>query len=308
MIIPLILFIAGLAVLIKASDYTVRNAISLSRQSGISEIIIGFLFVAMGTSVPELSIAIISSANGHGILSLGNLIGANIAILALIFGFMALFGFAIQKERLMEINQSIIFAGIIAIFLVYLGTADAAFGIFSIILFYAFCLNIMREEKAIEKRRKEKDKNRILITALYLAGSIALVIAGAELIVKSAVDIANTFGLAESVIGATILAIGTTIPELSVSIMALRRRDINLAIGDSIGSIVINIALILGIASIINPIAIDPAGRLALVSMLVISAIFLYFATHLKLKREQGIILIASYAIFLYLLLSGFGV
>src|SRR3989344_6635670 len=120
MLLALALLVAGFAVLLKASYYTVRNSIRLSRCTGISEIIIGFVVVAIGTSVPELSIAIVSSAHGAGALSFGNLIGANIAILTLIFGAMALLGFTIEKKRLMEINQAVIFAGIIAVFMLYL--------------------------------------------------------------------------------------------------------------------------------------------------------------------------------------------
>ncbi|MBI2172712.1 MAG: sodium:calcium antiporter [Candidatus Aenigmarchaeota archaeon] len=305
MLLPAILLIAGFVVLLKASDYTVRHSIALSRQSGISEIIIGFVLVAIGTSVPEMSIAVISSLHGNGSLSFGNLIGANVALLTLIFGVMALIGFKIQKERLMEINQAVIFTAIIAVFLIYLMKVDIAFGLFSIILFYAFLKNIYSEEKRFERKRHPKDRKKTAKILLYLLASIALVVAGAEMITKSATEISALFGLGNTVIGATLLAVGTTIPEFSVNIMALRRKDINLAIGDSIGSIVTNITLVLGIASIISPIYIDASGRLALVTMLVASGIFLYFATHLKLKKEQGLILIASYIIFLYLMLSG---
>ncbi len=305
MLLALVLLAAGFIVLLKASDYTVRNSISLSRQSGISEIIIGFVFVAIGTSMPELSIAIISSLHGNGLLSFGNLIGANVMLLTLVFGVMALIGFKIQKERLMEINQAVIFAAIIAVFLIYLMKVDIAFGIFSIILFYAFLKNIYSEEKKIERKRPSRNRKKTAKILLYLLASIALVVVGAEMITKSATEISALLGLGNTVIGATLLALGTTIPEFSVNIMALRRKDINLAIGDTIGSIVTNITLILGVAAIINPISIDASGRLALVTMLIASGIFLYFATHLKLRKEQGIILIASYAIFLYLMLSG---
>lgn len=305
MLIPLILLLAGFAVLLKASDYTVRHSIALSRQSGISEIIIGFVLVAIGTSVPEMSIAVISSLHGNNSLSFGNLIGANVALLTMVFGAMALAGFRIQKARLMEINQAVIFAAIIAVFLIYLMKVDMAFGIFSIILFYAFLKNIYGEEKAIESKKPARNRKRTLRTLLCLLASIALVVIGAELITKSASDIASLFGLGSTAIGATLLAIGTTIPEFSVNVMALRKKDINLAIGDSIGSIVTNITLILGIAAIINPITIDASGRLALVAMLAASGIFLYFATHLRLRKEQGVILIACYAVFLYLMLSG---
>ena len=305
MLLPVILLIAGFVVLLKASDYTVKNSIALSRQSGISEIIIGFVLVAIGTSVPEMSIAVISSLHGNGSLSFGNLIGANVALLTLVFGVMALIGFKIQKERLMEINQAIIFTLIIAVFLIYLMKVDIAFGIFSIVLFYAFLKNIYSEEKRLERKRHPKDRKKTAKILLYLLASISLVVVGAEMITKSATEISAVFGLGNTVIGATMLALGTTIPEFSVNIMALRKKDINLAIGDSIGSIVANITLVLGVASIISPIYIDASGRLALVTMLVASGIFLYFATHLKLKKEHGLILIASYIIFLYLMLSG---
>lgn len=305
MLIALALLAAGFVVLLKASDYTVRNSIHLSRCTGISEIIIGFVVVAIGTSVPELSIAIVSSAHGAGTLSFGNLIGANIALLTLIFGAMAILGFTIEKKRLMEINQAVIFAGIIAVFLIYMSRTDAAFGIFLIILFYAFLKNIMSEEKEKEKKNRRRNRKAALKVAAYLIGSVALVVVGAEMITRSATEIANLFNLGNTIIGATLLAIGTTIPEFSVNIMALRRKDINLAIGDSIGSIVTNITLVLGVASLINPIVIDAPGRLALMTMLVVGGIFLYFATHLRLKKEQGVILILSYIIFLYLMLSG---
>ena len=309
MILQILMLLAGFAILLKASDYTVKNSIILSRQTGVSQIIIGFVFVAIGTSVPELSIAIVSSLNGHGSLSFGNIIGANVANLTLIFGTMAILGLKIEKKRLIEINQAIIFTAIVSVFIIYSSTINAAFGIFLLIIFYAFSRSVVMEEEDIEKRvHKKHDRKKIAMTAIHLVASIAAVVIGAEFITNSSVQVAEFLGLGSTMIGATLLAAGTTIPEFSVGIMALRRNDVNLAIGDSIGSIVTNITLILGIASIINPIHVDATGRFAAMSLIAISGIFLLFASRLKLKKEHGVMLIICYVIFLYMILSMFAV
>lgn len=306
----ILLFLAGILILIKSSDLAIRYAVRLSHETGINEMAIGFILIAVGTSLPELAIAVLSSVRGEGLLSFGNVVGANVTNLTLIFGLMSMFGLRLSSRDAEKSTAAIIITTIIGLMLLALGGADLAFGLFLLIVFYAFSSMVMKEGIKIRnssKGNKGKEKGHFDGLAsrhlIYLLASIAVVVASAHLVTNSAIQIAQQLGVAQALIGATVLAIGTTLPELSVCTVAIRRRNVDLAVGNAIGSVITNITLIVGVAALINPIAIGMVSRTALVAMIAVNLIFIYFITRRTFRPLEGIVLWAIYVFYMMVML-----
>ena len=300
MLLEVLFLIAGLVLLVKASDITINRATALSQLSGISQITIGFIFIAIVTSLPELSIGIISSIQGEGTLSLGNLIGADIANLALVFGIMSFIGFNMGKIYSVRLEQALILTAGIAFFIIILGEIGLAFGVFCLLIFYLFSSSVMKEG-IVTPPEKGIKTIRIIRAALMLIASVSLVIVSAYIVTTYAIQISISLGIAESVIGATILAIGTTLPELSVNVTAIRKGNISLAIGDLIGSLVTNLTLILGLVAIINPLRIGFDIVFIAFFMMAINALFFAMARQMNFRYKQAIVLLGIYASYLIL-------
>jgi len=301
MLLQLALLIGSLLVLAKASDFTVKNAVKLSKFSGISQVVIGFILIAVATSLPELTIGVISSISGDGALSLGNIIGANIVNVALIFGLLSFIGFKMTKKDVEKTTFSVMLISIVGIFVIITGATDIVMGIFLLIIFYIFSKTMLKDGIKIKKMKDGRSTGRY---ALLTVLGIILIMLSAKAVTDSAIEIALSMSLSETLIGAAILSIGTTLPELSVGLAAVRRRNPELAVGDGIGSIVTNITLVLGVASIINPIAIDAVARISMLSMILISAAFVLIARRLNFDKRAGILLLLMYAAYLAIILG----
>lgn len=300
MLIEVLFLLAGLLLLVKASNITINRAAALSQLSGISQVAIGFIFIAIATSLPELAIGIISSVSGEGILSVGNLIGADIANLALVFGIMCFLGFNIGRIYSVRIEQALILTAGIGLFIIILGQIGIAFGVFCLLLFYLFSSSVMKE--GVVTPTEEGIKTiKIVEAAGMLLVSVSLVIISAYIVTTYAIQISMYLGVAESIIGATILAIGTTLPELSVNVSAIRKGNISLAIGDLIGSLVTNLTLILGLVAIINPLTIGYNIVFIAFFMIVTNILFFAMAKRMNFGYKQGIALLGIYATYLIL-------
>jgi len=299
----ILLLAVGIIFLVKFSDVTIERAAHLSKLTGISHFAIGFIFIAVSTSLPEFSIAVISALAKENDLSLGNLVGANITLLTLIIGLLAFVGFRPSKKDFLELDLAVIITSIVALFLLATKVSNLAVGIFAVILFYVFSEQIVSKGIDIGMNNNKGlpvvDKVK---ASLELVASVLVVVASAYIVTQSAINISKTFGIAETILGATILSIGTTLPELSVNTAAIRKNDIGLAVGDTVGSIVTNLTLILGISSIINPIIIGRIESFILALFVLVSLVFLFLATRLEFDKWTGVILIAMYIVYLAIL------
>ena len=286
----------ALLVLVKASSITINNAVKLSKLSGISELAIGFMLIAVATSVPELAIAIISSYQGEGSVSFGNLIGANITNLTLLFAVMAFYG-ARLRLSIPEVDKAIAITTMVAIFLIIIGESHIIFGIFCISLFYMFSSFVYRH--GIRTNNVQGLRTVEMIKAIFfvIASGFAIVIS-AHIVVNATLSVAKDLGVAETIIGATILALGTTLPELTVNLAAIRQNKYSIAIGDSIGSILTNFTLVLGIASVISPITIIPQSFVLLMSLVFVNIFFMIIARR-KFGLGTGIALLTVYAFYI---------
>ncbi len=302
MFIPGIILVIGLAVLVKSSEMTIRYSVQLSKLMGISRMVIGFLLISVITSLPELSIAVISGIEGEGLLSVGNLIGSNIVNICLIFGVMALLAtIRTHKEDYKELVRTLAITSMVAIIVVFLGEINFLFGIFAIatfaLFFYSIYLNHYRlaTKKLVYKGLRTIETIKVLF---YLILSVILVIVSAKFVTDSSVTISQTLGIAESLIGATIIAVGTSLPELAISVTAIRKRNFSLAVGDIIGSVVTNLTLIFGITALFGPVIINDPVKFLAIFLLCVNMIFLFLASTMRFSKVQGAVLIAIFVIF----------
>lgn len=265
MIIPIFLVVAGFASLIFGANWLVNGASALAKKYNVSDLVIGLTIVAFGTSAPELVVNSIASVKGYSDIVLGNIIGSNNFNLFIILGLSGLFlPIKVQTSTAWKEIPISLFVAVLSLFLlndfVFTGTTYSSridglimLALFGFFLYYVF--NQMKTDP--QNVTTENQKSAIKIWGLITVGLSGLILGG-QLVVTNSVGIANALGVSEKIIGLTIVAAGTSLPELVTSIVAATKKNSDMAIGNVIGSNVFNILLILSISSIIKPIAYNP--------------------------------------------------
>jgi cation:H+ antiporter len=303
------LFIGAFVVLVKASDITVDRAVHVAKLTGLSQVAVGAIILALGTSLPELAITIISSFTGESPLAIGMLVGANVADITLMMGITALFGTVVLKKKDVERSWIVLLSVAIAFLIVLRGVIDIWTGIAALVAYFLFTDYTIARGYHIPKLRQHKIARKGLAKeAVVLAAGIVLVIASASILTGTAASIARLYGIHEAVIGAAIIAIGTTLPEMSVSIAAVRKKNSTLAVGNLVGSLITNLGLILGLGALIAPVAINGLEKFILVAFMAIAIMFQsVIASRFKLNRAEGVVLIATFIAFQLLTLAASG-
>lgn len=306
--------IAGFILLIKGADWMVQAASKLARSFGVSTMVIGLTVVALGTSMPEAAIGIMSAINKANQLTLGDVIGSSVANIALIIGFSAILKpLTIQpRTRSRDIPLSILIQIIFIIFLLTGNGIDRLEAIILLVGFVSFLIYLARSSKTSanlpiesfdesdpnEKTVSTKRLRDFLITLIGMAG----VVIGSKLIVDNSILIATSFGLSEAMIGVTIVALGTSLPELVVSIVSVSRKEHELMVGNIIGSNIFNILFVIGISATIHPIAFVSKIWVNLLLMIITSVMFLVMAHRNKrISRPEGVLLLSFYFVFFIL-------
>ncbi len=313
-----LLILVGFFITIKGADYLIDGASSLAKRFGVSELIIGLTIVALGTSAPEMVVNIYSSINGKDALILGNIIGSNLFNTLVILGIAALiYPIAIKKSTaFIEIPFSI-FAGLILLFFVndsFFNSSSVNVlsrweGVILLGLFLLFMGYIVYQtlNDKIEDNTEYELLSR-LKTAVYMIGGISGLTIGGKIVVDNAIKVAKSMGISDSVIGLTILAAGTSLPELVTAIAAARKKKSDLAIGNIIGSNIFNILLVLAISSTISPIKYNTALNLDMYVLLSGGAILfisLFTFGKRKLDKVEAILLLLLYSGYLgYMLMT----
>ncbi len=315
MVVHLLLLITGLSLLLLGGDLIVRGASSLARGLGVSPLIIGLTIVAFGTSSPELSINLGASFNGNTEISFGNIIGSNIANIALIIGISSLIkplvihGMIISREIPMMILASIItlITGMDVFLRNSTNIFDRSDGLVFIMLFCVFMfyttadlLGKTEQEPLFEEAKMLSEKRTIrnvIGNLLIFCAGLALLVLGGKLSVDSAVKVAEVLHVPKLIIGLTIIAVGTSLPELVTSVMAAFKGQTDIAVGNIVGSNIFNLLFINGICSAIHPIPIPPGGHKDLLMMVFLSFFLLPLCiTHKKtIQRNEGVILLILY-------------
>lgn len=264
MLVQIILFLVGLALVVFGADYLVEGASAVARKAGLSEFIIGLTIVGMGTSAPEMVVSFIGAAQGNADIAIGNVVGSNIFNTLLILGVTALIlPMTITPENRKRDIPMNIFTVVV---LVLLGLEHTIFGIGTdglsridggilLALFIAYMWYSFTSSKPESDSAQDAKKTAIWLAVLYIVGGLAALVFGGRLFVDSAVNIAHSFGVSDKFIAITILAGGTSMPELATCIAAAVKKKGQLALGNIIGSNIFNVLLILGGSAIISPLS-----------------------------------------------------
>lgn len=301
------ILIVSVIILARSSGLVVDSAVKLSKFFGISQLAIGFLLLAVSTSLPELSVSVISSTGGEGAIAAGNVFGSNIANILLILGLGAfLYGFKISTLNLKDIGLVLLLTTLISIYIIFNSSIEGRAlgfleGALLLIAFAAYAGYSMKRGNTENNNGNHVTKDEALKAFLFFGAGILLVIVSSGFVVESAVKLAKLLGIAESFIGATIIAIGTSLPEMSVDIQAIRKKHYGLALGDAIGSNMANLTLVLGTAAVINPIQVQiPIFIAALLFAVIANMVLLYVAAvNKKIERFGGALFLILYIIYI---------
>ena len=303
--ISVLFIILGFIFLIKGADLLVESGSNIARKLKISEFVIGLTIVAVGTSLPELVVSIQSVLKGHHNLLVGNVIGSCVYNLLLILGIISIIR-PIQIKVKQESNIIIMLFAILIVGL--LGNLYGAIifgeGIMLILLFSIFLIS------TINKKQEKSEENEInIIKSIFiLIMGIILLKYGGDFVVENASDIARKLNISEKIIGVTIVALGTSLPELVTSIIAIRKNTIEIAVGNIIGSNIFNLLLVLGITSLIQPVQFSYDYNTDLI-FLVIATLGIILASiksqKEEIKRKEGILLITFFILYNIKLITG---
>ena len=311
----ILLLVVGMFFLIKGADFFVDGASKIAKALKIPSLIIGLTLVSIGTSAPELSVSLTSSIKGNNDLSFGNVIGSNIFNVFVVIGCSALFTPMIVSKNIKKYDIPILLGiyGLLMIFAFVISpTVIELFeGIIIFALFFAYIAFLIfrsKNEESVEEEEEDK-KSKWYINVLLVIVGLAGIIFGGDFVVDSASSIAKTLGMSELLVGLTIVAVGTSLPELVTSMVAAKKGENDIAVGNAIGSSIFNIILILGLTAVINPVAVAWSSIVDVIVMIVSVVTILIMALKSeKIGKYSGIILIAMYAVYLtYIILRGVG-
>lgn len=308
MFLNLILLAVGFVLLTKGADFFVDGASALAEKFKIPSIIIGLTIVAMGTSAPEASVSLISAIKGSGGVAIGNVIGSNIANVFLILGFASLISpLVIQKNT---IKYEIPFVGFITVLLGffgwYFGQINRLAAFIFIVLFVLFLLYLFKISKNIDEVDESLGRMPIYKMIIFLIVGLAALVYGSNLTVESAIAIAKIFHVSERIIGLTIVAFGTSLPELATSCIASFKRQNDIAVGNIIGSNIFNILFVLGLTGLIRPIPFEHVFLFdCFVALMAAVGLFFYTYRTKTLTKFQGLSFLLLYVFYLgYLIIK----
>ena len=314
MVTEYIFFVVGIFLLVKSADWIVDGASSLSRKLGVSSLIIGLTIVAFGTSLPELIVNLFAVSNGNGEIAFGNIVGSNIANVLLVLGLTAMVG----KVKITNntVWKEIPFA-LLAAFVFFVLSGKILFGgenlftmgdglvllsLFSIFLYYAF-QRMKASRKNIPFPEDSKETNTSIIFSLIF-GLVGIYFGG-KFVVDGAVFIAGQLGLSEFLISATIIAIGTSLPELVVCVIAALRRNVDLAVGNIIGSNIFNILWVFGVIPFFGVLRIPEfvlfdIGVMFCATLLLF--VFMFLGKH-ELNKKDGFVFVLFYVLYIWFII-----
>ena len=308
-----ILLIIGFFFLIKGADLFVDGAASIARKFNIPSMIIGLTIVAMGTSAPEAAVSITSSLSGQNDMSVANVVGSNFFNILVVLGVSSLISkLPVQKNTIKKDTPFLlIVSGLLLVFGInkYISRIE---GLILLIVFVYFLYSTVKMAKSATNLDSSSDneialaesdtttQTPILKTVILSVIGILGIVIGGDMVVDSATSIATLFGMSANLVGLTIVAIGTSLPEFVTSIVAIKKGETEIAIGNVIGSNIFNILLVLGLATFISPITISTLALIDIIFMLCITIlIYLFMKKDYSLLKKHGIILVGIYIVYM---------
>ena len=297
-----LLLVVGFVLLLKGADFFVEGSSSIAKRLRVPSLIIGLTIVAMGTSLPECAVSISAAIAGNTGVAVGNAVGSNIFNLMVVCGVCALFcPLTVSRGTLTgEFPFSVIVAAVLMV-LGWLGmTLGHIDGFILLVMFAGFLLWMIRSAQKARNESEAEDEYEIRPIwqcIVYIVGGAAAIAAGGQIVVNAASAIATSFGMSQNLIGLTIVAFGTSLPELATSVVAARKHEVDMALGNVIGSNIFNILFVLGVASAIQPMVFQMENIIDIIVLVVMSIIVLCFAwTKQKLVRWEGFTMLVMYA------------
>lgn len=313
-VVVLLLLVAGFVLLIKGADFFVEGSSSVAKTFRVPSIIIGLTVVAMGTSLPETAVSVTASMAGKNELAISNAIGSNIFNLMVVIGVCALLApVHVNKKTIKcDIPFSILCAllllglGSLALFdkgPMILGHVD---GVILLVVFAGYLISLVRrtlkEQKAGSVETEDDEEIAVLPvwkSLIFIVGGALAIMLGGDLSVDAASRIASDLGMSQTLIGLTIVSIGTSLPELCTSFVAARKNEVDMALGNAIGSNIFNILMVLGIASAISPISFLMENMIDVVILVVFSLfVWLFAATKKRIDKAEGAGMLLAYLVF----------
>lgn len=292
-----LLLIVGFVLLVKGADFFVSGASSVAKALKVPSVIIGLTIVAMGTSAPETAVSITASLGGNNGISLGNIIGSNIFNLLMVIGISAvIIPFNSDKEILKRDMLWNIAITVLLLVLIFDGSLSRLDGVILLAGIAAYLTVVVRS--ALKNRVEDNSDEKVSVpkAVVFILGGLAAIVFGGDLVVDNASLIAKSLGMSDTLVGLTIVAIGTSLPELVTSIVAAKKGDSGLALGNAVGSCIFNILFILGIASTIAPMTAD-YEIIADVCILIFVSIVTYLFARSKerVSRLEGLLCVLIY-------------
>ena len=309
MAIQLLLLVAGFVMLVKGADLFVDGASGIATKFGIPQLVIGLTIVAMGTSAPEAAVSITAAFGGNADITIGNIVGSNILNILIILGISALvYPLAIQKSTLIVDIPVVLLATVVLYLLGFDGNISRIDAVIMLVIFAAYLSYLFigaKKEASLQKAENtDAEENAakeisLLKASIFTVIGLALIIGGSNFVVNSATAIAKALGLSQRFIGLTIVALGTSLPELFTSVTAALKKNSDIAIGNIVGSNIFNILFIVGLSGIIIPVPFAEGFRFdMIVSGVAAAALLLFCLPKKKLPRFAGAIMLVGYALY----------
>jgi cation:H+ antiporter len=299
----------GLVLLVVGGDALVRGAVALARRFGVSPLLVGLTLVGFGTSTPELLTSLQAAWIGAPGIAVGNVVGSNIANILLILAVAGLIRpLATSREALARDGTVVALAALACLGVVVAGTLERWAGAVLLAGLVFYVVHTYRRERvgadasarmhAAEATAAEPGPHRVAVAVAFTAGGLVLTVLGARFLVTGAVEIARAAGISDTIVGLTLVAVGTSLPELVTSVVASLRRQGDVAFGNILGSNIYNVLGILGVTALVRPIPVPPEiVRLDIWVMLAATALLLVFArTGRRLDRRESAVFVAAYA------------
>lgn len=302
-----ILFILiGFVLLVKGGDYLVEGSVSIARKAKLSSMVIGMTVIGFGTSAPEMLVSVNAALADSPGIALGNVVGSNIANIALILGVTGLLFTCATDKHTLRVDLPFMIFACAALFAVgmtgEIGRIAGIVGMLSLVAFLVWQIRASRRMGDADVPQAENTPLHSLpVSAIMVVLSIAAMIFGANLLVEGAKNVASALGVTERVIGLSVVAVGTSLPELFASVMSAKRGETDLAIGNIIGSVSFNVFFVVGVSAAISPIPESDQGFFLDYLLMVVLAVLLWFFlfTRRTLERWEGALLLAIYVAYI---------
>jgi cation:H+ antiporter len=299
----------GLLLLIVGGNSLLKAAVGFSLRLQIPKIVIGMTVVSFATSAPELIVSLKSALEGHADLALGNVIGSNIANLGLVLGITIIISTISVEKSFYKTDWPVMMLSSLALYgmIAFDGEIQRYEGVVLFVLLIVFLVYLLRFQKTavIDEMSEDDEELPLYKDVLFLAiGGLALW-GGSELLIDGSVSLAKAFGISERIIGITIVSVGTSIPELAASVIAVLKKEKAISLGNLLGSNIFNVLAVLGITSMVTPVSITDMRLLTndifwMLGFALLVFPLVFFPVRMKLSWKEGVILLALYAVFIY--------